>query len=190
MYICKQAFPGKSRCSWQISSECVDLPVRMGRNTEKMRSFCIVFHVAWCVERHCLALYVAGQVSTSHKALNCEHLGNKKTPLSAIDNGVCQTEEEGFEPPVPCGTAVFKTATLSHSVTPPAFLHLGISACRDAGYNRHAGTCQHLIIIGTCLRQLQILTRQSPAERSATCNTVSRALLAACPACVPKQQFR
>jgi hypothetical protein len=30
------------------------------------------------------------------------------------------TEEEGFEPPVPFGTAVFKTATLSHSVTPPA----------------------------------------------------------------------
>ena len=59
-------------------------------------------------------------VSTSHKALNCEHLGNKKTPLSAIDNGVYQAEEEGFEPPVRCRTTVFKTATLSHSVTPPS----------------------------------------------------------------------
>ena len=29
------------------------------------------------------------------------------------------TEEEGFEPPVPYGTAVFKTAALNHSATPP-----------------------------------------------------------------------
>ena len=28
-------------------------------------------------------------------------------------------EEEGFEPPVPFGTAVFKTAALNHSATPP-----------------------------------------------------------------------
>ena len=28
-------------------------------------------------------------------------------------------EEEGFEPPVPCGTTVFKTAALDHSATPP-----------------------------------------------------------------------
>ena len=54
-----------------------------------------------------------------HNLLNSEQLGNKKTPLSSIDNDVLPTEEEGFEPPVPCGTAVFKTATLSHSVTPP-----------------------------------------------------------------------
>ena len=28
-------------------------------------------------------------------------------------------EGEGFEPPVPCGTAVFKTAAFVHSATPP-----------------------------------------------------------------------
>ena len=28
-------------------------------------------------------------------------------------------EAEGFEPPVPCGTPVFKTGTFDHSVTPP-----------------------------------------------------------------------
>jgi hypothetical protein len=30
-------------------------------------------------------------------------------------------EGVGFEPAVPCGTAVFKTAALSHSATPPDF---------------------------------------------------------------------
>ncbi len=28
-------------------------------------------------------------------------------------------EEEGFEPPVPCGTTVFKTAAFDHSAIPP-----------------------------------------------------------------------
>ena len=31
-----------------------------------------------------------------------------------------ETEEEGFEPPVRCRTAVFKTAALSRSATLPA----------------------------------------------------------------------
>ena len=44
----------------------------------------------------------------------------EKSRRPFIDSGANETEEEGFEPPVPCGTAVFKTATLSHSVTPPA----------------------------------------------------------------------
>lgn len=30
-------------------------------------------------------------------------------------------EEGGFEPPVPCGTAVFKTAAFDHSATPPSW---------------------------------------------------------------------
>ncbi len=30
-----------------------------------------------------------------------------------------KTEDEGFEPPVPCGTAVFKTAAFNHSANPP-----------------------------------------------------------------------
>lgn len=28
-------------------------------------------------------------------------------------------EREGFEPPVPCGTAVFKTAVIDHSTISP-----------------------------------------------------------------------
>ena len=31
-------------------------------------------------------------------------------------------EEEGFEPPVPCGTTVFKTAAFDHSATPLFYL--------------------------------------------------------------------
>ncbi len=31
-------------------------------------------------------------------------------------------EEEGFEPPVPFSTAVFKTAAIDHSATPPGTL--------------------------------------------------------------------
>ena len=37
-------------------------------------------------------------------------------------------EEEGFEPPVPLGTAVFKTAALSRSATPPG--------CQSSGPRR------------------------------------------------------
>ncbi len=37
-----------------------------------------------------------------------------------VSGGVAaMAEEEGFEPPVPFGTAVFKTAALNHSATPP-----------------------------------------------------------------------
>jgi hypothetical protein len=32
--------------------------------------------------------------------------------------GFLNAEEEGFEPPVPCGTTVFKTAAFDHSATP------------------------------------------------------------------------
>ena len=39
--------------------------------------------------------------------------------MSLIDIGVSKAEEEGFEPPVRCRTTVFKTATISRSVTPP-----------------------------------------------------------------------
>ena len=44
--------------------------------------------------------------------------------LGWLKNGILspktQTEERGFEPLVPFGTTVFKTATISHSVTPPS----------------------------------------------------------------------
>ena len=32
---------------------------------------------------------------------------------------ICFAEKEGFEPPVPCGTTVFKTAAFDHSAIPP-----------------------------------------------------------------------
>ena len=35
-------------------------------------------------------------------------------------------EREGFEPPVPLGTAVFKTAVIDHSTTFPIVLLVGI----------------------------------------------------------------
>ncbi len=35
------------------------------------------------------------------------------------DLHTCFAEEEGFEPPVPCGTTVFKTAAFDHSAIPP-----------------------------------------------------------------------
>ena len=38
-------------------------------------------------------------------------------------------EEEGFEPPVPCGTTVFKTAAFDHSATP-------LCACVPNGLQR------------------------------------------------------
>ena len=38
-------------------------------------------------------------------------------PLSALYQR--STEEVGFEPTVPCGTTVFKTAAFGHSATPP-----------------------------------------------------------------------
>ena len=31
-----------------------------------------------------------------------------------------EAEREGFEPPVPCGTAVFKTAVIDHSTISPS----------------------------------------------------------------------
>ena len=43
----------------------------------------------------------------------------KKEPVSTPDTSSSLTEEEGFEPPVRCRTTVFKTATISRSVTPP-----------------------------------------------------------------------
>ncbi len=37
-------------------------------------------------------------------------------------------ERKGFEPPVPCGTAVFKTAAFDHSATSPAGKNTDASA--------------------------------------------------------------
>jgi len=53
---------------------------------------------------------------------NSGDLDTEDAPLASMDSGDFVTEEEGFEPPVRFRTAVFKTATLSHSVTPPSHL--------------------------------------------------------------------
>ena len=63
--------------------------------------------------------------NTSKNPLDCNsiesgQLGNKKEPVSSSDTDSFLAEEEGFEPPVRCRTTVFKTATLSRSVTPPS----------------------------------------------------------------------
>ena len=42
-------------------------------------------------------------------------------------------EEVGFEPTVPCGTTVFKTAAFDHSATPPRQLFQPMSPFRRGG---------------------------------------------------------
>ena len=39
--------------------------------------------------------------------------------MTPAQGAINLTEEEGFEPPVPYGTTVFKTVALNHSATPP-----------------------------------------------------------------------
>ena len=46
------------------------------------------------------------------------HIGIKKEPVENI-NGFLLAEREGFEPPVPLSTAVFKTAVIDHSTISP-----------------------------------------------------------------------
>lgn len=50
---------------------------------------------------------------------------HKKRPISCeID---LKAEEEGFEPPVPLGTTVFKTAAIDHSATPLVYFLIEIA---------------------------------------------------------------
>lgn len=44
---------------------------------------------------------------------------NSILSLNNINSGDDLAESEGFEPPVPCETPVFKTGTLDHSVNSP-----------------------------------------------------------------------
>lgn len=49
--------------------------------------------------------------------------------LKAADSELArryQADGEGFEPPVPCGTAVFKTAAIVHSATHPIAFSKGL----------------------------------------------------------------
>ncbi len=45
-------------------------------------------------------------------------VNKKKQPLTVAF--VILAEKEGFEPPVPCGTTVFKTAAFDHSAISPS----------------------------------------------------------------------
>ena len=40
-------------------------------------------------------------------------------------------EREGFEPPVPCSTPVFKTGAFDHSAISPKMLYSGLNGCKD-----------------------------------------------------------
>ena len=46
------------------------------------------------------------------------HIGIKKEPVE-ISTSSFKAEREGFEPPVPLSTAVFKTAVIDHSTISP-----------------------------------------------------------------------
>ncbi len=46
-------------------------------------------------------------------------LGHKKNPEQQVLFGIFLAESEGFEPPVPRGTTVFKTAAFDHSANSP-----------------------------------------------------------------------
>ena len=48
-----------------------------------------------------------------------QHTSGQPRSVFRIAELCCVAEREGFEPPVPCGTTVFKTAALGHSATSP-----------------------------------------------------------------------
>ena len=58
---------------------------------------------------------IAAKTTSSQNAENMDITTKKR-----VFGAKTQTEERGFEPLVPFGTTVFKTATISHSVTPPS----------------------------------------------------------------------
>ena len=53
------------------------------------------------------------------RASTARMLINEKPRYLRIRVLCVNAEEEGFEPPVPCGTTVFKTAAFDHSAIPP-----------------------------------------------------------------------
>ena len=60
-------------------------------------------------------------------------------------------EEVGFEPTVPCGTTVFKTAAFDHSATPPANLDkselIEYIGCCQEDYNKRAPKLSALLVL-------------------------------------------
>ena len=57
--------------------------------------------------------------------------GVNKKALPVFRKGF-NAEEEGFEPPVPHGTTVFKTAAIDHSATPLS-VSIGNRVCKNSG---------------------------------------------------------
>ena len=56
---------------------------------------------------------------------------NKKKLNLSIKLFILVAESEGFEPPVPCGTMVFKTTAFDHSANSPTFnKFLCFSGCK------------------------------------------------------------
>jgi hypothetical protein len=53
------------------------------------------------------------------RTFSCEHDGPKNKKTRHFRVGFCLAEDEGFEPPVPRGTTVFKTAAFDRSANPP-----------------------------------------------------------------------
>ena len=45
---------------------------------------------------------------------------NRRQQIKIAAEGRNVAEGEGFEPPMPCGTPVFKTGAINHSAIPPA----------------------------------------------------------------------
>jgi hypothetical protein len=56
-------------------------------------------------------------------------------------------EEEGFEPPVPLGTAVFKTAAINRSAIPPVDFFKSGAKLRAFGKKRNVGSKKFPILL-------------------------------------------
>ena len=77
----------------------------------------------WRISRsHCLCLLNItpgfNRLSFANRVLY-QNIWHKKTRSIRSGLFVIFAEVEGFEPPVPCGTSVFKTGAFDHSATPP-----------------------------------------------------------------------
>ena len=57
---------------------------------------------------------VRNEEGAAYAAKGCNHYSQKRRAIARK-----MAEGEGFEPPVPCGTSVFKTDALNHSAIPP-----------------------------------------------------------------------
>ena len=58
---------------------------------------------------------------------------NPRNPLIPISYADLSAEREGFEPPVPLGTVVFKTTVIDHSTISPVLYYLE-SGCKGTDY--------------------------------------------------------